>query len=71
MASVQESIEIDVPASAAYNHWTQFETFPEFMTGVESAEQIETGQRRSSGVEGKVDDAGPDTAGGAGRQGAR
>jgi uncharacterized membrane protein len=41
MASVQESIDVDVPLSTAYNQWTQFETFPEFMKGVEAVEQID------------------------------
>ncbi|MET4093644.1 SRPBCC family protein [Arthrobacter sp. UYCu712] len=41
MARVQESIEVDVPVSTAYNQWTQFETFPHFMTGIESVEQID------------------------------
>lgn len=39
MARVQESIEVDVPVATAYNQWTQFESFPEFMTGVESVTQ--------------------------------
>lgn len=39
MARVQESIEVDVPVQTAYNQWTQFESFPEFMTGVESVVQ--------------------------------
>ncbi len=30
MASVQESIEVDVPVRSAYNQWTQFEQFPQF-----------------------------------------
>jgi uncharacterized membrane protein len=41
MASVHESIEVDVPVSTAYNQWTQFETFPVFMRGVASVEQID------------------------------
>jgi len=41
MASVQESIEVDVPVSTAYNQWTQFETFPKFMKGIEAVEQID------------------------------
>jgi len=41
MARVQESIEVDVPVQTAYNQWTQFESFPEFMTGVESVVQQE------------------------------
>ncbi len=39
MTSIEESIEIDVPVSKAYNQWTQFETFPKFMEGVERVEQ--------------------------------
>ena len=31
MASVHESIEVDVPVQVAYNQWTQFEEFPLFM----------------------------------------
>jgi uncharacterized membrane protein len=41
VAKVQESIEVGVPVSTAYNQWTQFESFPEFMRGVESVEQID------------------------------
>ncbi len=39
MAEVRESIEVNVPVSTAYNQWTQFEEFPQFMDGVESVEQ--------------------------------
>jgi len=39
MPTVQESIRVDVPVRAAYNQWTQFEEFPEFMEGVDSIEQ--------------------------------
>lgn len=41
MATVQESIDVSVPVSTAYNQWTQFETFPEFMGGVESITQLD------------------------------
>ncbi|MBT2594088.1 SRPBCC family protein [Arthrobacter sp. ISL-72] len=41
MATLQETIEVDVPVSTAYNQWTQFESFPEFMKGVESVEQVD------------------------------
>ncbi|CAN7173310.1 cyclase [Arthrobacter sp. Leaf337] len=41
MATLQETIEVEVPVSTAYNQWTQFESFPEFMKGVESVEQID------------------------------
>ncbi|MFC3300858.1 SRPBCC family protein [Arthrobacter agilis] len=39
MASVQESIDVAVPVSTAYNQWTQFESFPQFMGGVDSITQ--------------------------------
>jgi uncharacterized membrane protein len=39
MATVQQSIDVNVPVSTAYNQWTQFESFPEFMGGVESVVQ--------------------------------
>jgi uncharacterized membrane protein len=41
MATVNESIEVDVPVSTAYNQWTQFEEFPQFMEGVESVRQLD------------------------------
>ena len=39
MATIEESIEIEVPVRTAYNQWTQFESFPRFMDGVERVEQ--------------------------------
>jgi uncharacterized membrane protein len=39
MSQVEESIEVGVPVHTAYNQWTQFESFPEFMSGVERIEQ--------------------------------
>ena len=41
MASVQESIEVEVPVRSAYNQWTQFEEFPRFMEGVEEIRQLD------------------------------
>jgi len=41
MASVTESIDVDVPVSTAYNQWTQFESFPKFMGGVERITQLD------------------------------
>jgi hypothetical protein len=41
MSQVERSIVIDVPVSAAYGQWTQFEDFPSFMGGVESVEQLD------------------------------
>ena len=41
MATIEESIDVNVPVSTAYNQWTQFEEFPQFMEGVESVQQID------------------------------
>jgi uncharacterized membrane protein len=41
MSTIEESIEIDVPVRTAYNQWTQFETFPEFMEGVKEVRQVD------------------------------
>jgi uncharacterized membrane protein len=41
MTTIERSIELDVPASTAYDAWTQFERFPTFMEDVESVEQID------------------------------
>jgi uncharacterized membrane protein len=41
MSTVEESIDVDVPVSTAYNQWTQFEEFPKFMEGVEEIRQLD------------------------------
>ena len=41
MANVTKSIDVNVPVSTAYNQWTQFESFPHFMGGVDSITQID------------------------------
>jgi uncharacterized membrane protein len=41
MPSITESIDVSVPVSTAYDQWTQFETFPRFMNGVESISQTD------------------------------
>ncbi|MHC6220874.1 SRPBCC family protein [Arthrobacter sp. MMS24-S77] len=41
MATVNQTIDVEVPVSVAYNQWTQFESFPEFMKGVEAVQQID------------------------------
>jgi carbon monoxide dehydrogenase subunit G len=38
---VEKTITVDVPISTAYNQWTQFEEFPQFMGGVQSVEQLD------------------------------
>ncbi len=41
MASVMEAVEVNVPVRTAYNQWTQFEQFPQFMSGVEEVRQLD------------------------------
>jgi uncharacterized membrane protein len=41
MARIEQSIDVDVPVSTAYNQWTQFEEFPKFMEGVEDVRQLD------------------------------
>ncbi len=40
-STVEKSIEVNVPVSTAYNQWTQFEEFPNFMEGVEEVRQLD------------------------------
>ncbi|SEH02837.1 Polyketide cyclase / dehydrase and lipid transport [Nonomuraea solani] len=40
MSTIEHSEDVNVPVRVAYNQWTQFESFPEFMEGVESVKQI-------------------------------
>lgn len=40
-STVEESIEVNVPVSTAYNQWTQFEDFPKFMDSVHEVRQID------------------------------
>ena len=42
MEHVEETVEVAVPVRTAYNQWTQFESFPQFMSGVESVTQLTT-----------------------------
>lgn len=41
MSKAEESIEVDVPVSTAYNQWTQFEDFPKFMENVHEVRQLD------------------------------
>jgi uncharacterized membrane protein len=41
MASVIEAVEVEVPVRTAYNQWTQFEEFPQFMEGVKEVRQLD------------------------------
>ena len=41
MSTIEQSIEVDVPVRTAYDQWTQFEEFPQFMEGVEEIRQLD------------------------------
>jgi uncharacterized membrane protein len=41
MAQIIDTIDVDVPVSTAYDQWTRFESFPEFLSFVESIDQID------------------------------
>jgi uncharacterized membrane protein len=41
MATLEKSIEVNVPVNTAYNQWTQFEDFPKFMEGVKEVRQLD------------------------------
>jgi uncharacterized membrane protein len=40
-SSIEESIEVNVPVSTAYNQYTQFEDFPKFMPNVLEIRQLD------------------------------
>ena len=41
MASITKSIDVNVSLRVAYDQWTQFESFPQFMDGVEEVRQLD------------------------------
>lgn len=41
MTTVLNKIEVGVPVTTAYNQYTQFESFPEFMEGVTEVRQLD------------------------------
>jgi uncharacterized membrane protein len=40
VTTIEKSIDVQAPVSRAYNQWTQFESFPSFMDGVERVRQV-------------------------------
>src|SRR5438094_2262849 len=40
VSKIEESIDVNVPVRTAYDQWTQFESFPQFMDGVEQVQQF-------------------------------
>ncbi|MEV2235434.1 SRPBCC family protein [Streptomyces phaeochromogenes] len=41
MSTVKEAVDVQVPLRMAYDQWTQFEEFPNFMEGVEEVRQLD------------------------------
>src|SRR5918912_358096 len=41
MSTVEAKIEVNEPVRTVYNQWTQFESFPQFMEGVEKVVQVD------------------------------
>jgi len=41
MATVKDTIDVNVPAALAYSYWLKFEDFPKFMDDVEEIKKID------------------------------
>jgi uncharacterized membrane protein len=41
MSTVEQSIDVNVDVTTAYDQWAQFESFPQWMEGVASVDQID------------------------------
>jgi uncharacterized membrane protein len=41
MATMEKSIDVDVPVTSAYEQWTRFEEFPQFMEGVKEVRKVD------------------------------
>jgi uncharacterized membrane protein len=57
MSTIEQSIDVNVPVHTAYNQWTQFEEFPQFMEGVEAVRQLDNQRLHwRANVGGKVEE---------------
>ena len=43
MATVEQSVDVNVDVATAYDQWAQFESFPRWMEGVAAVEQVDDG----------------------------
>jgi uncharacterized membrane protein len=41
MSTVEQSVDVNVEVTTAYNQWARFESFPQWMEGVASVDQID------------------------------
>jgi uncharacterized membrane protein len=41
MTTIEQSVDVHAPVRRTYNQWTQFESFPAFMDGVERVRQVD------------------------------
>jgi uncharacterized membrane protein len=41
MSEINETIDVNVPARVAYDQWTQFEEYPNFMDGIDAVFQMD------------------------------
>ena len=41
MTTVEKYVDVNVPVRTAYDQWTQFESFPKFMEGVQRVDQLD------------------------------
>ncbi len=57
MSNYEHSVDVNVPIRTAYNQWTQFEEFPQFMEGVESITQVDDNTLRwKASIAGKTEE---------------
>lgn len=57
MTSIEQSIEVSAPIRTVYNQWTQFETFPKFMSHVDAVEQLDdTHLKWTASIAGKTEE---------------